>query len=471
MLGSVIWDDSLVQRYGQARQPQCGYPAADDFNERIAPLDLLRALRESRKARRPLSIAIHLPANAALQHDDLTTYLGQLQREIEQLSCHVGPAQQVEQLWLHVGALGITELRSLVALLESRFRFAEPAVASFTAEVELAHADWSLVGALHELGFDHLSVSVPDLGADEGGTVEWFRSSTRIRAVVEAAHTLHYRSVNVDLGYGRAWQTPATFARKLAAIIELAPDRVSLFDYRDSLQAAQGNARLGLASPADTLAMHRHGIEQLGAAGYRHIGLGRFVLPHDDLAMAQETGTLNHGVMGYTPHGDCDHLGLGVGAISRVGELFSRNLVDARAYQQALDRGLLPSDRGVRPASIDRLRLALFDSLLCEFQLDFAALAARTGVDVRQRYAQHWPALQQLHRDGLVLLEEDRLEILPRGCLLLAPICAIFNLPTDAVADAASGRGVPRRRTALDGGSHSLRRGARGPQNSYGVDW
>ena len=36
MLGSVTWDDALVQRYGQIGQRHCTYPAAADFSDRIA---------------------------------------------------------------------------------------------------------------------------------------------------------------------------------------------------------------------------------------------------------------------------------------------------------------------------------------------------------------------------------------------------------------------------------------------------
>ncbi|HAJ88951.1 MAG TPA: coproporphyrinogen III oxidase, partial [Pseudomonas sp.] len=58
MLGSVTWDEALVQRYGQFGQLHCSYPAAVDFSDRVAPLDLLRALRESRRGGRPLSLSI-----------------------------------------------------------------------------------------------------------------------------------------------------------------------------------------------------------------------------------------------------------------------------------------------------------------------------------------------------------------------------------------------------------------------------
>ena len=439
MLGSVNWDDGLVQRYGQIGQLQCGYPAVFDFTDRIAPLDLLRALRESRRAGRPLSLSVRQPVGAALPADDAAAYQLSLQHEIEQLACHVGPSQQVEQLHLSVGTLGIAALRRLVGVLKARFQLAESGAASFTAEIELAHADWPLIGALHELGFNQLSVSVPDLRADDGGTVAYFRSSARIRAVIEAAHALHYRSVNLDLGYGRSWQTLASFARKLASIIELAPDQVTMFDYRDV--APVGGSRLGLASIADTLAMYRHGVEQLSAAGYRYIGLGKFVLPHDDLAMGQEIGVLRHDVAGYTLHGDCDHLGIGIGAISRIGELYCQNADTLPAYQRAIEQGQLPSTSGLHPLHLDRLHRALFERLVCTFELDFAALAAQHGVDVRQRYARHWPALRRLHADGVIELNDYGLRIPSHARLLVAAVFAAFEQFDAEAIGSSAGRG------------------------------
>ena len=441
MLGSVDWDDSLVQRYGQIGRLHCSYPAAVDFSDRIAPLDLLRALRESRRAGRPLSIAIQQPDGAELKPGEAAAYQLRLEREIDQLGCHVGPMQPVEQLRLSAGTLGIEALQRLVRLLKARFSFVDPRAGSFTAEVELAHVDWPLIGALHELGFNQLSVAVPDLRADDGGTVEYFRSSARIRAVIEAAHALHYRSVNLDLGYGRSWQTPASFARKLASIIELAPDQVTMFDYRD---VTPGGARLGLASVADTLAMYRHGVEQLSAAGYRYIGLGKFVLPHDDLAMAQEIGALHHDVLGYTPHGECDHLGLGVGAISRVGGLFCQNVSTVQAYQQALDQGQLPSSCGLHASHVDLLHNRLIERLLCTFALDFDALSLQSGVEVRQRYAEHWATLRQLHADGVIVLQENGLEIPPHARLLVAAVCAAFEHPSVAAQGHSVGQGWQR---------------------------
>lgn len=434
MFGSVSWNDRLMQRYGHLDR-QCGYPVPADFVLPVAPLDLLRALRDSRKAQRPLSLAVQLPM---LAHDEMTTYLQHLRREVDLLACHLGDRPRVEQLRLNAGRASAEQLRDLLDHLKSRFQLASPHSGDFVVEVELAGADWPLVGLLRELGFNGLSVNVPDLHAEQGGTVEYFRSSARIRTLIEAARALQYRTVNVDLGYGRSWQTVSSFARKLDSIVELQPDRVTLFDYR---QLATGT---GLASAAASRAMHRYGIERLAAAGYRFIGLGRFVLPHDELAMAQEIGGLHHDVGGYTHLEHCDYLGLGVGAISRVGDLYVQNLAQTALYQQALAQDQLPTWRGLPPARVDRALRTIVERLLCNGRVDFAELHARFGVAFRQQYAPLRPLLRQLQRDGLLRLRAHGIELQPDGGLVVSALCAALVQPelayrmTDALTSADS---------------------------------
>ncbi|WP_314018659.1 oxygen-independent coproporphyrinogen III oxidase [Stutzerimonas degradans] len=435
MFGSVRWNDHLMQRYGQLDPHQCGYPRTADFTTAIAPLDLLRALRDSRKAQRPLSLAVQLPL---LPHDELTLYIADLEREIDLLACHLGEHPRVERLQLNAGRASLDQLRRLVGHLQSRFELNPHEPNEFSVEVELAHADWPLVGVLRELGFNQLSVSVPDLHADLGNSVEYFQSTSRIRALIEAARTLHYLSVNVDLGYGRSWQTPTSFARKLDSIIELQPDRVSMFDYRQL--PAPASRRLSLA-PADvTQALHRCGIERLAAAGYRFIGLGHFALPHDELTMAQELGCLRHDIGGYTTLAQFDHLGLGAGAVSRVGDLYVRNHSSIADYRQALAQAQLPTDRGLLPASVDRGLRAIIEQLLCDGYLDFTSLQARAGVVFQERFATLQPLLEQLQREGLLHLRAHGIEIQPDGCLLIPALCAVLAQPglADRLTDALS---------------------------------
>lgn len=61
MLDDIRWDSGLIRRYDAAGPRYTSYPTAVQFNDRIGSFDLLHALRDSRKAQRPLSLYVHVP--------------------------------------------------------------------------------------------------------------------------------------------------------------------------------------------------------------------------------------------------------------------------------------------------------------------------------------------------------------------------------------------------------------------------
>src|SRR3546814_17508936 len=94
-----------------------------------------------------------------------------------------------------------------------------------------------------------------------------------------------------------------------------------------------------LPDAATKLSLLQLAIEKLTAAGYVYIGMDHFALPDDDLARAQERGSLHRNFMGYTTHADSDLVGLGVSAISHIGNSFSQNPRDLPRLQIALTEG------------------------------------------------------------------------------------------------------------------------------------
>ena len=50
-------------------------------------------------------------------------------------------------------------------------------------------------------------------------------------------------------------------------------------------------------------------IERLSQAGYVYIGMDHFAKPDNELAIAQQQGTLYRNFQGYSTHADCDLVG------------------------------------------------------------------------------------------------------------------------------------------------------------------
>ncbi|MCU0117905.1 coproporphyrinogen III oxidase [Pseudomonas sp. B2M1-30] len=400
------------------------------FHAGIGSLDLLRGLRVSRQKRRPLSLSVRLPSNLTPAFCNVEHYLQRLEHEIDLVGCHLHPEQRVEQFQLGGGTPSIGHLQRLMGHLRSRFRFLEHDGGDFGIEVDLHHTDWSTMGALREQGFNHVSIGVPDIDSDCGMSVACYQNPAPINSLIDAARTFGFRSVNVDLGFGHAWQTPESFALKLQTIIELEPDRLTVFDYARPprrYRSMIGGSGRALCSQDDKAAMRRICFEDLNAAGYHYIGLGQFVRPDDDLAIAQERGRLRRTCEGFTRHGYCDHIGLGVGAISQIDDLYTQNAEVIEHYQQQLDCDQLPTCRGWRFEEGEQIRHMVMERLACDQELDIRAIERRYGLMFHRYFSSVWPVLEQLNRDGLIELSERFISILPAGRQEVDAICSLFE--------------------------------------------
>ena len=225
-------------------------------------------------------------------------------------------------------------------------------------------------------------------------------------------------------------QTREGFARTLDIVTGMRPDRVAVYGYAHLPELFKPQKQIVGADLPDAetrLALLQLAIERLTAAGYCYIGMDHFALPDDELALAQARGGLHRNFMGYTTHADSDLVGLGVSAISHVGDSFSQNPRDLPSWQAALDEGRLPVFRGMRLDEDDQLRADLIQQLMCQGEIPMAALERRYGIDFAAYFADALAKLQPLAEDGLVRIEADRITVTSRGRMLLRNIAMCFD--------------------------------------------
>ncbi|MEQ4283302.1 oxygen-independent coproporphyrinogen III oxidase [Pseudomonas syringae] len=445
MLDAIRWDSDLIHRYDVAGPRYTSYPTAVQFHTQVGAFELLHALRESRKASRPLSLYVHLPfcanicyycaCNKVITKDRgrAQAYLQRLEHEIQMLACHLAPGQVVEQLHLGGGTptfLSHAELRRLMAQLRLHFNLLEDDSGDYGIEIDPREADWATMGLLRELGFNRVSLGVQDLDPTVQRAINRMQSLEETRAIVEAARTLQFRSVNIDLIYGLPAQNPQTFSHTVDKVIDLQPDRLSVFNYAHLPERFMPQRRIDAADLPDAaskLLMLQRTVEQLGNAGYRYIGMDHFALPDDELATAQEDLTLQRNFQGYTTHGHCDLIGLGVSAISQVGELYSQNSSDLSEYSRLLDSDQPATKRGLLCNDDDRIRRAIIQQLICHFTLDFGEIEKNFCIDFRDYFRDAWPQLLGMASDGLITLSETGIEVRPEGRLLVRAVCMVFD--------------------------------------------
>jgi oxygen-independent coproporphyrinogen-3 oxidase len=182
-----------------------------------------------------------------------------------------------------------------------------------------------------------------------------------------------------------------------------------------------------LLSAEDKLGLLQLAIEKLSGTGYRFIGMDHFALPEDELSRAQERGGLHRNFMGYTTHAESDLIGLGVSAISHIGESYSQNPRDLPSWEAAIDSGRLPVWRGMNLNADDTLRADLIQQLMCQNRIDIRLLETRHDIDFLSYFAEDLERLAPLVADGLVEVSETFITATEHGRLLLRIIAGCFD--------------------------------------------
>ena len=168
-------------------------------------------------------------------------------------------------------------------------------------------------------------------------------------------------------------------------------------------------------------------IETLTGAGYVYIGMDHFAKPDDELTLAQQNGTMCRNFQGYSTHGDCDLIGLGMTAISSISDCYAQNVCDLGEYQKMVWNGSYPILRGIRLDRDDLVRRDVIMRLICDFKIDIEAIEDRHGFDFREYFYNELELLKGMEDDGLVTVDLTGIRVTPAGRLLIRNICGVFD--------------------------------------------
>jgi oxygen-independent coproporphyrinogen-3 oxidase len=447
VLAAPAFDPVLIERYDTAGPRYTSYPTAPQFHQGFGEAALREAIRASNEEPipRPLSLYVHVPfcmspcfycgCNRVITRDVARAdrYLERLYREIELVAPLFDRDRPVRQLHFGGGTpnfLDLPRMRELMESLAHHFGFSRDGDREFGIEIDPRFADGDYVRGLAELGFNRLSVGIQDFDPAVQQAVNRIQSVAQTREVIEAGRAAGFASASVDLIYGLPKQSPEGFDRTLTEVIGLAPDRVAVYGYAhlpDLFKAQQQIDARDLPGSATRLVLFGRALERLAAAGYVYIGMDHFARADDELARAQREGTLQRNFQGYSTHGDCDIVGLGVSAIGRVGDTYSQNARDLTGYYAAVDAGRLPVARGLQLDEDDLIRRALIGELMCHGQVDKRLFGARHRLLFDEYFASSLARLRVLADDGLVTLDGRMIRVTPRGRLLLRSIAMCFD--------------------------------------------
>ena len=440
-----VISETLLKRFDVPGPRYTSYPTADRFVEAFTEADYIQALEQRRVGSMalPLSIYVHIPfcesvcyycaCNKVItkHHGKAAEYLRYLAREVELQVEHFGRGHNVSQLHLGGGTptfLSDDELDDLMAMIRRSFTLV--AGGEYSIEVDPRTVTVDRLKKLHQLGFNRLSFGVQDFDPAVQKAVHRMQPAGQVFDLVQAARDIGFDSLNVDLIYGLPLQTPESFARTLAQVNSLRPDRIALYAYAHLPARFKPQRRIvaaELPSPGDKLSMLSASLDAFSESGYVYVGMDHFALPDDALAVAKRQGRLHRNFQGYSTQPDCDLIALGVSAIGRIGAVYSQNAKTLEEYYDALDQGRLPIVRGLAVTRDDLLRRSVIMALMCQGRVQFESIELGHLIDFKAYFARELEALKDLQSHGLVTVDDSAIEVTPTGWYLVRAIAMTFD--------------------------------------------
>ncbi|MDG4811737.1 oxygen-independent coproporphyrinogen III oxidase [Hydrogenovibrio sp. 3SP14C1] len=442
---SIRFDEDLIKRYNQSGPRYTSYPTAVQFDEAFGLTAYQAAAERSNASDRNLSLYFHIPfcdtvcffcaCNKVWTRDrsKTTPYLARLYQEIEMQAKLFDPSRKVDQLHWGGGTptfINMDEMRELMAVTRKHFNLHDDDSGEYSIEIDPREANKESVKLLRELGFNRMSLGVQDFDPKVQKAVNRIQTEAQTFEVLEGAREAGFMSVNVDLIYGLPHQTESGFMATLDKVLEVAPDRFSIFNYAHmpSMFPTQKKMKeADMPSPDEKLAILHATTNRLLEAGYVYIGMDHFAKPDDELAIAQRNETLYRNFQGYSTHAECDLIGMGATSISLINNTYAQNYKSLNDYYQAIDAGHLAVFRGVELTEDDELRRDVITRLISHFHLNFAKVEAQWGIVFNEYFEQEMKSLTPMVEDGLIELSDSDLYVTAAGRLLIRNICMAFD--------------------------------------------
>lgn len=444
----IEFNADLIRRYDVSGPRYTSYPTVNQFGSDITEDDYRMWADESNgdPIPRALSLYIHIPfcdtvcyycaCNKVVtkDHSKATAYLQRLNKEIATQGALFDKDRIVEQLHWGGGTptfLANDEICNLMEVTRQHFSLLSNDEGEYSIEIDPRTVDYSKLKVLREVGFNRISIGLQDINLKVQQAVNRVQSKKLTLDVIGSARELGFKSINLDLIYGLPFQTEDSFDETVETVIEeMHPDRIAVYNYAHLPERFKPQRRISekdLPTADEKLNILQRTINHLTDAAYVYIGMDHFARADDELALAQYKGNLHRNFQGYSTHSNCDLIGLGVSAISKVRDNYSQNVRKINEYYERIDSGKYPLESGIELEADDLLRQKIINQLMCHFVLDINELEQEWKFNFNKHFRSEIKQLQHMENDGLLTLDRKSLMVLPAGRLLVRNICMVFD--------------------------------------------
>lgn len=278
---------------------------------------------------------------------------------------------------------------------------------------------------LYDIGFRRVSFGIQDFDPRVQMIINRIQPYEKVLEATKNAREIGYTSINYDLIFGLPLQTLESIDETIAKVNELRPDRIAFYSYAHVPWLKPGQRSFSdedLPTDTEKRALYELGKKRFEEMGYVEIGMDHFALKTDELYIAAQNKTLHRNFMGYTPYHTRLMIGLGASSISDSWTAFVQNVKKVEDYTTMVERGEFPFFKGHFLTPQDLILRKHILNLMCHLQTDW------TTEDLNNpAIYKGLRKLEEMEKDGLVILNPKQLIITEKGRPFVRNVCMCFD--------------------------------------------
>ncbi len=441
MTESSLINPLLIQKYNQPVPRYTSYPTVPFWKDEIDVQQWQQLFTRQftiQNAVNGISVYVHLPFCESLctycgcnkkittNHNVEEEYLDAIEKEWKQYRKLMGQTPVLREIHLGGGTptfFSAANLKRLINLLTNT-SIVHPYY-EFSIEGHPNNTTRQQLNTLFSLGFRRISYGVQDLDPKVQFVINRIQPFETVKRATEDARAAGFTSVNFDLVYGLPLQTKNSIEKTIRQVLTLKPERIAFYSYAHVPWTSRGQRlfnELDLPAAVEKLALYLVGRELMQDNGYLDIGMDHFALPHDELYIAKQNGRLHRNFMGYTTQNSGMLIGLGVSAISDLGNAFAQNDKTLHNYYALVHGNRVPVKRGFFLSEEDIAFRQYIKDIACKGHTVFNPL----HLPLLKQYC--FPALAALVADDLVNYDDNQLTLTETGHYFIRIVCSAFDL-------------------------------------------
>ena len=434
-------DLKQFSKYSKPGPRYTSYPTALEFSEDFKYDKYLEFLDNGKDN---LSIYVHLPfcrsacyfcgCNVVFtsKENKLSRYVEYLKKEIDILAKHIDTNREVVQFHFGGGTptyYSAHELDEIVSYIKEAFPNWNKE-AEISVEIDPRFFNEEQMKVFKKHGFNRISFGVQDFDPKVQEAVHRDQPYDLTKEAVDLAREYGIDSINIDLIYGLPYQSLESFKKTLDLVLNLNPDRLAVFNYAHVPWLKKTMRKFDettLPSPDVKLEIFKYTMDFFTNNGYKMIGMDHFAKPEDELFGAISKGELHRNFQGYTTKGGSNLIGIGLTSIGEGERYYAQNTKEMKAYEAAIDSGKLPFERGVVLSDDDYIRKHVIMELMANFSIDIKRVEKDLNINFKEYFKNSLEALDEFIKEGLVTLDDNKLEVSETGTLLIRNIAMPFD--------------------------------------------